>query len=122
MKLRSAVVFTFLLVGLALSAFAADVSGQWTSTFTTQIGEQHYTYTFKVDGEKLTGTAKNDMGSSEIANGTVKGDDISFVENLDFNGNKIEITYTGKIAGDEIKFTRKVGEFATEELVAKRVK
>ena len=105
MKLRSAVVFAFVAMRLAWSAFAADISGQWTSTFTTQIGEQHYTYTFKVDAEKLTGTAKNDMGSSEIVNGTVKGDDISFVENIDFNGNKIEITYTGKIAGDEIKFT-----------------
>jgi hypothetical protein len=31
--------------------------------------------------------------------------------------------YTGKIVSpDEIKFTRNVAEFATEELVAKRVK
>ena len=28
--------------------------------------------------------------------------------------------YKGTLAGDEIKFTRMVGEFATEELVAKR--
>ena len=61
-------------------------------------------------------------GSVEIADGTIKGDDVSFVENLDFNGNKIAITYTGKISGDEIKLTRKVGDFATEELVAKREK
>lgn len=120
--LRSALVMTMLFAGLAFSALAADINGQWTATFNTQIGEQHYTYIFKVDGEKLTGTAKNDMGSTEIQNGTVKGDDVSFVENLDFNGNKIEITYTGKITGDEIKLTRKVGDFATEELVAKRVK
>jgi len=122
MKIRSVLVLAVCVVGMALSAFAAGVAGQWTATFSTQMGDQHYTYTFKVDGEKLTGTAKNDMGSTEIANGTIKGDDISFVENLDFNGNQIAITYTGKISGDEIKFTRKVGEFATEELVAKRVK
>lgn len=122
MKLRSFGVFAFCVVGLALSAFAADIAGQWTATFSTQIGEQHYTYAFKVDGEKLTGTAKNDMGSTEIANGTIKGDDISFVENLNFNGTPLVITYTGKIVGDEIKFTRKVGDIATEELVAKRVK
>lgn len=122
MKVRSILVFAFCLVTMAWSALAADVAGQWTATFNTQIGEQHYTYTFKVDGEKLTGTAKNDTGSTEIANGTLKGDDISFTENLDFKGNQIAITYTGKITGDEIKFTRKVGEFATEELVAKRVK
>jgi opacity protein-like surface antigen len=122
MKLRSMVALAMLTAGLTASAWAADVSGQWTATFDTQIGEQHYTYTFKVDGEKLTGTAKNDRGSTEITNGTIKGDDISFVENLDFGGNTITITYTGKVSGDEIKFTRKVGDFATEELTAKRVK
>ena len=41
---------------------------------------------------------------------------------LDFQGSAIRIEYSGVIAGDEIKFTRKVGDFATEELVAKRVK
>lgn len=121
-KLRSAIVIAILIAGMALFALAADINGQWKATFVTQMGEQHYTFTFKVDGEKLTGTAKNDMGSTEITNGTIKGDDVSFVENLDFNGNKITIAYTGKVSGDEIKFTRKVGDFATEELVAKRVK
>jgi len=122
MKLRSILVMTTLVAGMTLAALAADVSGQWTSTFTTQIGEQHYTYTFKVDGDKLTGTAKNDNGTTEITDGSIKGDDISFVENIDMMGNKISITYTGKVSGDEIKFTRKVGDFATEELTAKRVK
>jgi hypothetical protein len=75
-----------------------------------------------VDGDKLTGTAKNDNGTTEIQDGKIQGDEISFTENLDFNGNKLVITYTGKIAGDEIKFTRNVGEFAKEELVAKREK
>ena len=32
------------------------------------------------------------------------------------------LEYKGKIAGDEIKFSRKVGDLATEEFVAKRVK
>jgi hypothetical protein len=122
MKLRSVLVMTMLAAGLALSAFAANIDGKWKATFDTQWGEQHYTYTLKADGEKLTGTAQNDRGSVEIADGTIKGDDVSFVENLDFNGNKIAITYTGKISGDEIKLTRKVGDFATEELVAKREK
>ena len=48
---------------------------------------------------------------------------MSFVEIFKFEGNEIQITYTGQIASDdEIKFTRQVAEFATEELVAKRVK
>jgi hypothetical protein len=122
MKLRNAIAFAMLIAGLAVPALAADIDGQWKATFDTQIGEQHYTYTLKADGEKLTGTAKNDRGSTDISGGTIKGDTITFVENLDFNGNPLVITYTGKISGDEIKLHRKVGDFAEEDLVAKRVK
>jgi hypothetical protein len=122
MKLRIAAALPVLALGLAISAWAADITGQWTATFNTQVGEQHYTYTFKVEGEKLTGTAKSDNGTVAIENGTVKGDDVSFVENLDYQGQKLAITYTGKISGDEIKFTRDVAGAAKEDLVAKRVK
>jgi len=122
MKLRGAVALLVLVSALAWSTHAGDISGQWTATFNTQVGEQHYLYTFKVDGEKLTGTAKSDNGTSDIENGTVKGDDVSFVENLDYQGQKLVITYAGKISGDEIKFTRDVAGAAKEDLVAKRVK
>jgi hypothetical protein len=121
-KLRSVLILAFLAAGMALFANASDINGVWTATFDTQIGEQHYTYTLKADGEKLTGTAKNDRGTVDIQQGTIKGDDVSFVENIEFDGNQLVITYTGKISGDELKLTRKVGDFATEELTAKRVK
>jgi hypothetical protein len=107
---------------LAMSAIAGDINGKWRAKFDTQIGEQNYTYQLKADGEKLAGTATNDMGSREIKEGTIKGDDVFFVENLEFNGMALRIEYTGKLNGDEIKFTRKVGEIATEDLVAKREK
>ena len=121
-KLRNTVVLTILAAGLAMTAWAADLTGQWKATFDTQIGEQHYTYTFKVDGEKLTGTAKNDRGTVDITNGTIKGDQVSFDESLDFNGQAIAIKYTGTVSDDTIKLHRKVGDFAEEDLVTNRVK
>lgn len=122
MVTRRTPVALFGVLALAGVAFAADIDGTWTATFDTQIGEQHYTYTFKADGEKLTGTAKNDWGERPIEDGTIKGDDIAFTENVEFQGQKITIKYMGKLSGDEIKFTRQVGTFATEEIVAKRKK
>ena len=108
---------------LPLSAFAADISGTWTAAFDTQIGKQEYTYTFKVDGTKLTGKAKSANGESEIQDGKVEGDKVSFVENLNFQGNALKITYTGKVVSvDEIKFSRDVSGIAQEELTAKRSK
>ncbi|MFM7815619.1 MAG: alpha/beta hydrolase, partial [Verrucomicrobiota bacterium] len=58
----------------------------------------------------------------DIQDGTLDGDVVSFVERIQFQGNQIRIQYTGKLAGDEIRFTRKVGDFATEEMVARRQK
>jgi hypothetical protein len=111
---------------LALPAFAADVTGKWTAQFDTQVGPQKYVFELKADAGKLTGKASfermGQKGEAELKDGKLTGDDISFVEMLDFQGQTVPITYAGKIAGDEIKFTRSVGDFAKEEFVAKRVK
>ena len=115
-----------LALGLMCSARAADIAGKWTTQFDSPVGVQKYTYDFKVDGEKLTGKAMGDVGGekreSEIKEGKVTSNEVSFVEMLKFQDQDIRIEYKGKISGDEIKFTRQVGDFATEELVAKRVK
>jgi hypothetical protein len=107
---------------LAGTLLAADVTGTWTAAIDTQIGVQNYTYTFKVEDGKLTGTAKSQFGEAKITEGSVKGDEISFVENLDFEGTPLKIVYTGKVAGDEIKFNRKVADVASEDFVAKKSK
>jgi len=103
---------------------AADFSGEWTAAIQTEVGVQNYTFTFKVDGEKLTGRAKSAFANAdtEISEGVVKGDDITFVENLNYEGMPLRIVYKGKIAGDEIKFSRNVAEIADEPFVAKRSK
>ena len=119
---RFAVCALFVLAAVGAAAYAADVTGKWTAAIDTQIGVQNYTYDFKVDGEKLTGTAKSQFSESPIAEGSVKGDEVSFVENLKFEGQEVRVVYKGKIAGDEIKFNRQVGEFASEDFVAKRAK
>jgi hypothetical protein len=110
----------------ALPLQAADATGKWKAEFDTQVGPQKYVYDLKVEGGKVTGKASfermGQKGEVDLKDGKVTGDDISFVETLDFQGNEISITYTGKIAGDEIKFTRKVGDFASEDFVATRVK
>jgi len=102
-----------------------NIAGNWQSEFDTQVGRQKYLYEFKLDGENLTGTAVHELdgekGSADIK-GKVTGSDISFSESFKYQDHAIDITYSGKITGDEIKLTRKVGDFASEELIAHRVK
>ena len=119
------IVFSLLVVfACCIAAFAADFNGSWTAAIDTQVGVQNYTFTFKVEGEKVTGKAKSAFANAEteITEGVVKGDDITFVENLVYDGMPLKFTYKGKISGDEIKFTRNLADFGDEPFVAKRVK
>jgi enterochelin esterase-like enzyme len=108
----------------SLSAFAADVTGTWKAEFETQRGLQKYTLTLKQDGATVTGKASVETGDqkrdAEFKDGKVEGDTVTFVEPLKIQDNEINITYTGKISGNEIKFTRKVGDFGSSEATAKR--
>ena len=104
------------------AAPAADIGGTWTTKFDSQVGEQSYTYDFKVEGGTLTGHAKSTLGEGDIK-GTVDGDKVTFVESLDYQGQDLDITYTGQIvSADDIKFKRDVGGQGGEEFTATRKK
>src|SRR5688572_13247695 len=108
----------------SFSVLAADVTGTWKAEFNTQRGLQKYTYTLKQEGTSVTGkaTAERDgeKREAELKEGKVEGDTITFVEPLKIQDNELRITYTGKISANEIKFTRKVGDFGSSEATAKR--
>ena len=122
MKHRLALVVGIML--LAVPAFAADVDGKWAGSVDTPMGTVPVGFTFKSDGATLTGTTLGpDGGEIAIKDGKVDGDKISFVENADFQGMPLKITYSGTMtSADEIAFTRNVADLANEKLVAKRVK
>lgn len=107
----------------AIAADASGISGTWTTSFDSQVGVQTYTYTFKVEGDKLTGRAKSANGDIEITEGKVDKDTVTFVENMDYQGMQLRIVYQGQVvSADEIKFKRDVGGQGGEEFSAKRAK
>jgi hypothetical protein len=108
------------------SALAAtDVSGTWTGEFSGPDGGSGFqiTFTFRQDGDKLTGTVLGPQGDPiAISDGTVNGDKISF--KVSFNGMTITHEGTVNAAGDEIKLTSKSdqGDFPGGEMTLKRAK
>lgn len=74
-----------------------DVSGAWDVEVQTEQGSGSPAFTFKQDGEKLTGTYKGLLGESMLA-GTVKGDKIEFSFKV---SGQVEgtVTYTGTTDG-----------------------
>ena len=117
---------TFLVVVLltlgSLTALAADFNGKWTADVTTPRGTQTLTFDFHVDGAVLTGKITSPRGDSDIAEGKIDGDNISFNQVLNFNGNEMKIVYTGKADADGIKFTRAVGDSPAVNFMATRPK
>ena len=126
MLLRKTIPIAAIAAACLLCAYAADVSGKWTAQFDTQVGLQKYIFEFKAEGATLTGKAIADIAGakseSTIRDGKISGDEISFVEMQNYQGQEVRIVYKGKVSGDEIKFTRNVAEMIDEQLVAKRAK
>jgi hypothetical protein len=111
---------SFIKLGLALLTFgfvvhtqAADASGTWAWTTPGRDGApgRKSTLKLKTEGDKVTGklTAPGRQGGepteTEISNGKIKGDEISFEVTREFNGNKFTSKYAGKLSGDTIKGT-----------------
>lgn len=106
MKMRNVLLTTGLLLAFLTVAYAAGIDGKWTAEVPGRNGAQTTTFNFKATGEKLEGTMSGRQGDVAISDGTIKGSDVAFTVVREFNGNKITIKYVGKLAGDEIKFTR----------------
>ena len=121
---RTILASAVLVLGLLAVVQAADITGKWTAKFATQVGDQEYTYEFVQKGTTLTGTATGSLtGKSQIAEGKVDGDKISFIENATYMDMPLRFEYTGTVtSNDEIKLQRKLMDFAAEDIVAKRSK
>jgi hypothetical protein len=107
----------------AVVASAADITGNWKADLQTPQGKVEVSYSFKQEGETLTGTWQAAQSPTvQITEGKVSGDKVSFVVKVSA-GAGIVFTHEGTIAGDEIQLTMKPsGEFPGSTLVAKKVK
>ena len=124
--LAAATIGTFAVATIPAAAIAAapaaDISGTWTTSFDSQVGQQTYTYTIAVADGKVTGHAKSNLGEGDIA-GTVDGATVTFVENLKYQDMELAITYHGEIvSADEMHFKRDVAGQGGEEFTLKRQK
>ncbi len=103
---------TTILLALACVALAADVTGKWTyeQPAMGQRPAREITITLKQDGSKLTGSVPG-FGRpggeapppTEISNGKVEGDKVSFEVKREFQGNEMVTKYEGTVSGSEMK-------------------
>jgi hypothetical protein len=99
-----ALVLGILLV--AAPAFAATVDGKWSGSIDTPNGPVTVSFTFKADGNALTGsTTGPDGGETPLKGGTIDRNNISFSVDLDFGGMPFTLAYKGVVSADQIKLT-----------------
>lgn len=108
-----------LMATVSIAAQTSPAAGEWDAAMNTPGGVRNFKLTFKVEGEKLTGTVGRDTGSLPLT-GTAKGSDVQFSYTVNYNGNDLVLTMTGKITGDDIKGIVSFGGMAEDEWTAKR--
>jgi hypothetical protein len=78
---------------LAAAASAADITGNWKSDLETPQGPVQVSYSFKQDGEALTGTWQAARSPVvQISEGKVTGDKVSFLVKLEAAGGMTLLT------------------------------
>lgn len=114
--------FVTFCAGLALAcmvALGADVTGKWTSEAMGKGGPQ--TFNLKQDGSTLTGTVQGGRGGpTDISNGKVDGDNVSFEVTREFNGNSMTIKYSGTVSGNTMKLSVETGRGTREMTLTKQ--
>lgn len=108
------------------SLWAVSLSGNWIAQMPYGQGNVKTVFSFKEDGEKLTGNVTGPEGEAAIIDGKVDEDKISFVVKRSIEGKQIIQRYKGKVAGrvygDAIEFVleEEGGNRKTFEFIAKR--
>ena len=104
----------------APQAGAVNITGDWSVAVETSAGSGNPSFTFKQEGEKLTGMYKGQLGEGPLT-GTVKGADINFTIKVNAQGQDLTIVYTGKIESkDSMKGKVVLGELGEGTFTGKR--
>jgi hypothetical protein len=104
----------------AAPAEKTDVSGAWAFQVETPAGSGTPTFTFKQDGEKLSGQYKGAFGEAPLT-GTLKGNKIDFTIKVQAQGQEATLNYTGTFEKDgTMKGTVNLGEIGSGTWTAKR--
>lgn len=103
-------------------AFAqTNVAGEWEVTINSPQGSSTAHVVLKQDGDKVSGMFKSPQGELPFEGGTLTGNDLKFEFTVNFQGNPLPITLTGKVDGAAIVGKADFGGFAEGDWSGKRV-
>jgi hypothetical protein len=101
MKVCLPALLAFSLAVPAVAAAQANITGLWEVTIDSPQGPMSIDAELKQNGEALTGMITSPMGNTEIK-GTFKNNELAFSYSVPLQGQNLDISMTGKLAGDAI--------------------
>jgi hypothetical protein len=105
----------------AVSAFAqTDVAGNWRVEFVVPTGERATNMTLNQKGTTLTGRVVNEDGEFPLE-GKIVDDQITVEWTVPEQGEPMKIVVRGKVHGEEIEGTARLGNVGEGSLYARRV-
>ena len=112
------------LIALAAGIAAAadhDMAGGWVVEFSLPWGgSASYPMWVNQDGTKLSGRVTFPGVAEYQIKGTIKEDRFSILWQTVVDGDFLDVIFTGRVSGDEINGTAKIGMYPERELYARR--
>lgn len=113
------VAFTAAVVGAQARADKATPEGIWRVQFATPLGQRVVTMTINASGSKLTGHVTDEYGEYPVEGRFADGQ-VTAIWSVPEEGKLLEITMKGRLEGDVINGTAKLGDAGEGALQARR--
>ncbi len=96
-----------------------SADGNWNIVVSTPMGDRPATLSVKTDGNALTGSQGDGGNSTDIFDGTVNGNDLSWKVSIT-DPMPMTLEFTGTVNGDAISGSVKLGAFGTSSFSGTR--
>jgi opacity protein-like surface antigen len=110
-----------LLLVLATLLYSADATGKWKGSIDAGGETRELNFDLKASGATVTGAFIAEGQSSQIQDGKIQGDTVSFWVTSQYQGQAIKLVFKGQVLESEIHFTMGLddGSWSTD-FVAKK--
>lgn len=119
MKSRILAVVALALLSLAPALAQADIGGEWDTEFWTPRGPLEMTMFISQEGAALKGYLTNENGEFPLR-GRIEGSDFNVTWQFPDRGTMLDVVFTGKIDGDTMNGSVKLGTLGSGKLYATR--
>ena len=98
----------------------ADVDGKWNCTVDSPMGEQEFVLTVVSNGDSFSGSAEGNIGSKDIPEGVVDGNELSWTMQIS-KPMPVTLTCRATVSCDSLEGKVKAGIFGSFPIRGTRV-